>query len=548
MDRYINTIDVSNITCTDIYNIFGNAPRVIELFLETDYYYPNNKKLFFDLVKRNNIYSLPSIRIKINRLIDTCITELVDSMQSYDKSFGKETYGLYYGGDCEYNEAGMFMIFTMLKKLSKDNKLVKLYGSLEKMHYIKLYDHDKRYNKWIAGLNDEISSYFAHIYLYKICMLQFNDPQKNINSYQNIKNLWINQFIKNDFVIFPCNLDKTPMIKKWNRLTQNDSQEMYQFNGMEKEYKSHAANYMKQNIGMLCGKQSQIIVIDIDLKDSGVEYWNDMLSQNDCKDLNTLKVRSGSGGYHYYFKWTTLMKGWFSKNRIFSTPGNKVGIDFRADNGYMIIPPSIHHDTQNLYRFENISEPCNIREHINEIPGWLFQIIDRHMTCLKAEKTIYLNCKIIGQRFQTKELCDTAVSKCKSIHAFARFPNELKTKELCKLMVGNDRWALRYVPDKLKTKELCELAVSKCKNGWALQYVPNELKTKEMCELAVGQNGIALQYVSDELKTKEMCELAVGQNGIAFHYVPNELKTKEMCESAVGQNGMAWHYFGSLMN
>ena len=195
--------------------------------------------------------------------------------------------------------------------------------------------------------------------------------------------MWINQFLNNDFVIFPCNLDKSPMIRNWNKLTQNDSRLFYNGNNQQELYKSHAANYRKQNIALLCGKQSQIVVIDIDLKDNGMKYWDNLLSQNNCQDLNTLKVISGSGGSHYYFKWNDLMNGWFSKNRIFSSPENKVGIDFRADNGYIVIPPSIHHDTQILYRFEKNNEPFNIRERINEMPFWLFQKINEKMNILK---------------------------------------------------------------------------------------------------------------------------------------------------------------------
>jgi hypothetical protein len=190
-------------------------------------------------------------------------------------------------------------------------------------------------------------------------------------SYREYKEKWIASYIENDFVIFPCNLNKTPGISDWTELTQGNSSEFYNSEDMS-ENKRNAQN----NIGLLCGRLSGIIAIDVDLKDDGLIYWENLLSTNKCNDIDTLKVISGSGGYHYFFNWTTKMDKWISKNRIFSTPEKKIGIDFRSDNGYLIFPPSIHCDTANFYKFENISEPCNLRPKINDIPEWLFNIID----------------------------------------------------------------------------------------------------------------------------------------------------------------------------
>jgi hypothetical protein len=61
-------------------------------------------------------------------------------------------------------------------------------------------------------------------------------------------------------------------------------------------------------------------------------------------------------------------------------------------------------------------------------------------------------------------------------------------------------------------------------NGWALIYVPEEMRTLELCVAAVGQNGLALKYVPDGMRTQELCEKAAGQNCMALIYVPKELQ------------------------
>jgi hypothetical protein len=189
--------------------------------------------------------------------------------------------------------------------------------------------------------------------------------------YRKYKEEWIQNFLSSDLVIFPCNLNKTPMISGWNTMSQKDSYELY--NVLDDVYEIE--KNIQSNIGLLCGTMSGIVVIDIDIKDGGMKYWNELLLENSIAELDTLKAISGSGGYHYFFEWTLDMENWVSKNRIFSTPENKIGIDFRADNGYIILPPSIHCDTANLYKFDKIDVPCNIRDKINLMPQWLFDKI-----------------------------------------------------------------------------------------------------------------------------------------------------------------------------
>ena len=96
----------------------------------------------------------------------------------------------------------------------------------------------------------------------------------------------IKNFLNDDLSIFPCNFDKTPNLKHWNKINPNTSKNMYSLNQCDNTYTStNIHNYHTQNIGMLCGKQSQVIVIDIDIKDNGMCYWNELLAEHNLTDI-----------------------------------------------------------------------------------------------------------------------------------------------------------------------------------------------------------------------------------------------------------------------
>lgn len=59
---------------------------------------------------------------------------------------------------------------------------------------------------------------------------------------------------------------------------------------------------IQSNIPILTGIFSNIIIIDIDIRNGGLEEWNLLLKKNN-KKINTPLVQTASGGFHYYFKY-----------------------------------------------------------------------------------------------------------------------------------------------------------------------------------------------------------------------------------------------------
>ena len=121
------------------------------------------------------------------------------------------------------------------------------------------------------------------------------------------------------------------------------------------------------NIGISTGRPSgNLLVIDIDTKMkngmTGEDTWEDV----DCGYPDTAEAFSGSGGRHIYFKYPGNVMLASGQNRLGSS------IDIRADNGYIIAPPSLHH-SGGEYAWELASDPIE-GVPIANAPAWLIEL------------------------------------------------------------------------------------------------------------------------------------------------------------------------------
>jgi hypothetical protein len=96
---------------------------------------------------------------------------------------------------------------------------------------------------------------------------------------------------------------------------------------------------------------------------------------------------------------------------------------------------------------------------------------------------------------------------------------------------------LEHVPKDMRTKEMCRIAVAQ--NGWALCHVPQALRDELLCERAVTQNGLVLREVPRALRTENICRLAVLQDGYAWRDVPEGLR--ETVRQYLSHSKLAWH-------
>ena len=101
------------------------------------------------------------------------------------------------------------------------------------------------------------------------------------------------------------------------------------------------------NIGIATGKDSNLIVIDVD-GDPGMQSMRQVVSQLPKEHTRVIKTPNG---YHLYYLY----------NPSFHTgAGFMTGLDVRSDGGYVVAPPSLVNDTQYYVRPDRYVDPIAI--------------------------------------------------------------------------------------------------------------------------------------------------------------------------------------------
>ncbi len=126
----------------------------------------------------------------------------------------------------------------------------------------------------------------------------------------------------------------------------------------KEEIKDWFEKYPEAGIAIVTGKISGICVVDIDPRNN--QDWENALFIK----YDTVSVKTGGGGYHYYFA--------YPKEGIKSHPGFIKGVDFKSDGGYVICPPSKHPSGET---YEWIKSPSKAK--ILELPFGIKETIER---------------------------------------------------------------------------------------------------------------------------------------------------------------------------
>lgn len=100
----------------------------------------------------------------------------------------------------------------------------------------------------------------------------------------------------------------------------------------------------EMNIGVVTGKVSGIVVVDVDASRGGLDTMASLSLQSNYM------VRTGGGGIHLYYAYPE------SVSKVKNTVDIFPGVDIRGDGGYVVAPPSLH---QSGVRYEWISYGTN---------------------------------------------------------------------------------------------------------------------------------------------------------------------------------------------
>lgn len=97
------------------------------------------------------------------------------------------------------------------------------------------------------------------------------------------------------------------------------------------------------NVGMLCGRASGIVVLDIDTRSGGIDSFNRLSGVP-----KTRIVKTGGNGWHYYFAYPNNGSTVRSRLKIPGYPG----LEVKSDGSQVVVPPSLH-ISGNRYAWDN---------------------------------------------------------------------------------------------------------------------------------------------------------------------------------------------------
>jgi hypothetical protein len=152
----------------------------------------------------------------------------------------------------------------------------------------------------------------------------------------------------------PKHVGKHPRLKAWQHKATTDPNTIQDW----------CKKWPGSNIGIATGKG--LIVLDVDVDAGGCESLQE-LEHKHGELPRTPLVRTGSGGWHYYFR---VPDGLHVNNS-----GGKIapGLDVRGDGGQVVAPPSKHYSGQ---RYDWMRHPSVV--DLADCPQWLLDAIQAH--------------------------------------------------------------------------------------------------------------------------------------------------------------------------
>src|SRR3990167_4898848 len=146
--------------------------------------------------------------------------------------------------------------------------------------------------------------------------------------------------------VIPVGIDKKPLIE-WKKYQS--------VKPTHEELTAWFIKYPNAGIAVPTGALSNLTVIDIDPKNGGTDEA--------FQKLITVKSKTGSGGWHYFFR---------HENGVQNHVSIQPCIDIRGDGGYVVVPPS----RNTVGAYEWLMNPQR-GTHIISLPDFVKQWIQK---------------------------------------------------------------------------------------------------------------------------------------------------------------------------
>ena len=142
-------------------------------------------------------------------------------------------------------------------------------------------------------------------------------------------------------------------------------------------------NLKYNNVGFPTGTINNIIILDIDAKDEGIEEFNKYIEQ--YGKINTFVVKTPNKGFHYYFLYENsneATKHLIDECLTNSTKYRNKGLDIRTNGGYIVAPNSSINNV--FYEIINDVKPIELPE---ELALWLLEDIEQEEEDKEVKET-----------------------------------------------------------------------------------------------------------------------------------------------------------------
>lgn len=145
---------------------------------------------------------------------------------------------------------------------------------------------------------------------------------------------------------------------------------------------NHFMNHPNDNIAIITGKLSRLLVLDIDIKPianlTKQEIETQLQAIIDAIQVHPkIVIRTGGGGVHIYLKHQPNLKTQLQLSSSLIAPNTNCLIDIKSEGGYVIAPPSTHKSTRPYMedpRYDSLSQLQSI-DDLPKLPPTLLALL-----------------------------------------------------------------------------------------------------------------------------------------------------------------------------
>ena len=184
------------------------------------------------------------------------------------------------------------------------------------------------------------------------------------------------------------------LVDLWKTPMKKGTKDVFLCKWKNKETWKKEINLARLNAAIITGSANDLIVLDVDIKKNSADVKAEGVQEfekytSEYGNIDTFIVKTPSGGYHYYFKYSNSSQqaNYLIQNYLENSTGYRnAGLDVRTNGGVIIMPGSCN----NLGTYE-IFNDAPITEMPLTLLEWLLAVPRSHEKDIRKPKSIKSN-------------------------------------------------------------------------------------------------------------------------------------------------------------